>query len=61
MNEVTAQRVAVKLGIRYDGAQEGIGSQFTDVQVTGTTFYGNTPSEVEENLEVKRRLFRVRS
>jgi len=56
MTETEARRVAAELGIRYDGIQKEIGHQFTDTQVTGTTFYGNTPTEVKVELEGKRRL-----
>ena len=58
MTETEARRVAAELGIRYDGIQKEIGHQFTDTQVTGTTFYGNTPTEVKVELEGKRRLFK---
>jgi len=57
ITETEARRVATELGLRYDGIQEEIGHQFTDIQVTGTTFYGNTPSEVKVQLEGKRRLW----
>jgi len=57
MTETEAQRVAAKLGLHYDGIQEGVGHQFTDRGVTGTTFYGNTPSEVETRLVETRKLF----
>jgi len=64
MTEREARRVAAELGIRYDGIQETRNApllQFTDTAVTGTTFYGNTPSEVKENLEAKRRLFKEKA
>ena len=56
MTKTEAQRVATELGLNYDGIQEGIGHQFTD-RVTTTTFYGNTPSEVETRLVETRKLF----
>ena len=59
MTKTEAQRVAAQLGLHYDGIQEGIGHQFTDREVTGTTFYGNTPSEVKARLVEKRKLFRL--
>ncbi|MBA7557098.1 hypothetical protein ES705_49832 [subsurface metagenome] len=58
MTKTEAQRVAAQLGLHYDGIQEGIGHQFTDREVTGTTFYGNTPSEVKARLVEKRKLFK---
>jgi len=58
MTKTEAQRVATQLGLHYDGIQEGIGHQFTDREVTGTTFYGNTPSEVKARLVEKRKLFK---
>jgi len=57
MTKTEAQGVAAQLGIHYDGIQEWIGHQFTDREVTGTTFYGNTPSVVKARLIEKRKLF----
>ena len=41
--------IAGLTGTRYDGVQEGIGMQFTDL-ITGSTTYGNTLNEVRDNL-----------
>ena len=49
--------IADELGVAYDGIQEDIGYQFTDVTETGTTFYGNTLEKVKANLVEKRKLF----
>ena len=49
--------IASQTGLRYDGVQETIGLQFTDVQGTGTTFYGNTLQEVQTRLEQTRKAF----
>jgi len=57
MTETEAQEVAAKLGLHYDGIQGGVGHQFTDREETTTTFYGNTPSEVEAKLVETRKLF----
>ncbi len=46
------------LGIRYDGVQEGIGHQWTDMD-TKSTFYSNTRNfdEIYENLNNMRKKF----
>jgi len=58
MNKEEAQAIADKLGLRYDGVQEWLGHQFTDIGVTGTTFYGNTLEEIKRELVKKRKLFK---
>lgn len=50
------RKIAEEVGVYYDGEQEGVGHQFTDL-VTGTTFYGNTVEEVRRKLAEKRELF----
>ncbi len=49
--------IADELGLRYDGIQEEIGMQFTDVAETGTTFYANTLEEARTKLAEKREAF----
>ncbi len=46
-----------ELGLRYDGIQEELGMQFTDVRQTGTTFYATSIEEARQELRNKRRLF----
>ena len=41
---------ASKLNLKYDGFQEGIGHQFTDLE-TGSTFHGNSEKETTNNLK----------
>ena len=55
--EPEGRAIGDKLGIAYDGKQEIVGMQFTDIAVTGTTFYGNTLEAVRAKLIEKRRLF----
>jgi len=55
---LTGEHIAEKLNIRYDGVQEGAGMQFTDVYISGTTFYANSLEEARQKLEEKRELFR---
>ena len=52
------EEIAKELGIRYDGIQEELGMQFTDIHQTGTTFYANTLEEAKVRLAEKRKLFR---
>ena len=59
-NRLTGPEIAKRLGIRYDGAQVGVGMQFTDTGVTGTTFYGNDLKQVKSKLMEKRELWGVR-
>lgn len=56
-DQLMGRDIARQLGIRYDGIQEGLGMQFTDAQVTGSTFYGNSLSEVKSNLGKVRKRF----
>ncbi len=49
--------IADELGLQYDGIQEGLGMQFTDVAETGTTFYANTLEEARSNLTETRASF----
>ncbi len=54
--------IANELAIRYDGIQKGEGNipdamQFTDIQQTGSTTYGNTLEEVRTNLKDMRAKF----
>lgn len=63
LTDEEARSIAKELGLRYDGIQEGFGDvptqyQFTDMAVTGTTFYGNTLRAVKANLAEKRKLFK---
>ncbi len=57
----TGPEIAKKLGVRYDGIQEGAGEpdimQFTD-PITGSTTYGNTPAEVKAALQKMRQAFK---
>ena len=53
------QIIAEQLGLRFDGIQEGIGMQFTDIDVTGTTFYARTLEDAKRKLAEKRKLFGV--
>lgn len=54
---VSGEDIARQLDVHYDGAQEGIGMQFTDIHQTGTTFYANTLEEARTRLAEKRELF----
>ena len=45
--------IAKLAGTRYDGVQEGIGMQFTDL-ITGSTTYAHTLSELQANLKELR-------
>lgn len=56
--EVGAE-IAEATGLRFDGVQPEIGMQFTDTEVTGTTFYANTLEEARTTLAEKRRLFAI--
>ncbi len=63
LTDEEARSIAKELGLRYDGIQEGFGDiptqyQFTDIAVTGTTFYGNTLRAVKAKLAEKRELFK---
>jgi len=63
LTDEEGRSIAKELGLRYDGIQEGFGDvptqyQFTDMAVTGTTFYGNTLRAVKANLAEKRKLFK---
>jgi len=63
LTDEEARSIAKELGLRYDGIQEGFLDipdlyQFTDIAVTGTTFYGNTLRAVKANLAEKRKLFK---
>ena len=42
--------IAKQTGLHYDGLQEGIGLQFTDIEQTGTTFNANTLVEARAEL-----------
>lgn len=55
------EAIARELGIRYDGVQEQIGMQFTDIHETGTSFYADSLEEAREELAKKRKLFRGES
>lgn len=46
-----------ELGIAYEGIQEELGMQFTDVKETGTTFYAQSLEEAKRKLAEKRKLF----
>jgi hypothetical protein len=50
------ESIARQVGAKYDGFQETIGMQFTDLQ-TGGTIYGNTLEEVKANLAELRESF----
>ena len=52
------EEIAKELGIHYDGMQEGLGMQFTDIHQTETTFYANTLEEAKVRLAEKRELFK---
>ena len=55
--DVVGAEIVQETGLRYDGLQEGIGLQFTDVEQTGTTFYANSLEEARTRLAEKRALF----
>lgn len=50
------EAIARKLGLKYEGIQQGIGMQFTDPE-TGSTFYGNTLDEVKIGLQRLRQRY----
>jgi len=56
-NPEFGEKIAKELNLRYDGIQEGIGMQFTDIHGTGTTFYATSMEDAREQLRKKRRLF----
>ncbi len=56
--DVVSRQIVEETGLRYDGIQEDIGMQFTDTEVTGTTFYANTIEEAKATLAEKRELFK---
>lgn len=53
------KEIAVILDVRYDGWQEGIGMQFTDIQDTGATFYADSYESAKDKLKAKRELFKA--
>jgi predicted double-glycine peptidase len=57
---INAEEIASKLGIKYDGFQENLGPQWTDLE-TGTTFYTKNidANEVAQRLSEKRKAFEV--
>ena len=58
-SEKTGREIAAKLGVRFDGWQQGIGMQFTDVKETGASFYANMEMEAKLKLKEKRELFKA--
>lgn len=53
------EAIAKELNLRYEGIQEELGMQFTDIHGTGTTFYATSVEDAREKLKEKRRLFGV--
>ena len=52
------EAIAKELNLKYEGIQEELGMQFTDIHGTGTTFYATSVEDARERLREKRRLFR---
>lgn len=56
-SDTEGERIAKELDIRYDGIQEELGMQFTDIKDTGTSFYAKSLRGAEDKLDEKRKLF----
>lgn len=53
----TATEIILATGPRYDGVQEGVGLQFTDVKQPGSTLIANSLEEAKSKLAIMRGEF----